>query len=121
MSGQKSLAAAGWPKRTLVLWAGLLILAWAAVQPAAALSPREQRGLNFARTHCASCHAIGRTGSSPLAAAPAFRDLHTKYPVDDLAESFAEGIVTGHPTMPEWQLDPPQIGDLLAYLKTLER
>jgi hypothetical protein len=33
----------------------------------------------------------------------------------------AEGIVTGHPTMPEFRLDPDQIENLIAYLKTLER
>ena len=27
----------------------------------------------------------------------------------------------GHPTMPEFRLDPGQIGDVIAYLKTLER
>jgi cytochrome c len=32
----------------------------------------------------------------------------------------AEGITTGHPTMPEFRLDPDQIHDLLSYLKTLE-
>ena len=41
---------------------------------------------------------------------------HKRYPV----ETLAEGIQTGHPTMPEFQLEPDQIGDLLAYLKTLE-
>jgi hypothetical protein len=29
--------------------------------------------------------------------------------------------VTGHPAMPEFRLDPAQIGDVLAYLKSLER
>jgi hypothetical protein len=33
----------------------------------------------------------------------------------------AEGIVTGHPTMPEFQLDAGQVGDFIAYLKSLER
>jgi hypothetical protein len=28
--------------------------------------------------------------------------------------------MTGHPTMPQFQLDPGQIGDVIAYLKTLE-
>jgi cytochrome c len=34
--------------------------------------------------------------------------------------TFAEGIDTGHPTMPAFVLEPDQIHDLLAYLKTLE-
>jgi mono/diheme cytochrome c family protein len=58
---------------------------------------------------------------SPLGIAPPFRTLHTKYPVESLAEALAEGIMTGHPTMPQFKLDPGQIGDVIAYLKTLER
>jgi len=73
------------------------------------------------QTHCAQCHAIGRIGESPLTIAPAFRELHKRYPVDTLAESLAEGIVTGHPTMPEFRLDVAQINDVIFYLKTLEQ
>jgi mono/diheme cytochrome c family protein len=87
---------------------------------ALAASPAEQRGKSFALTNCARCHAIDRVSSSPLKIAPPFRTLHTRYPVDSLAEALAEGIQTGHPTMPEFQLDPDQIHDLLSYLKTLE-
>ena len=72
------------------------------------------------QAHCAQCHAIGRTGASPLTIAPPFRELHKRYPVDTLAEALAEGIVTGHPTMPEFQLDIAQINDVIAYLKSLE-
>ena len=43
------------------------------------------------------------------------------YPVESLEEALAEGISTGHPTMPEFRLDPDQIGDVIAYLKSLER
>jgi mono/diheme cytochrome c family protein len=59
-------------------------------------------------------------GESPLPIAPPFRTLHTRYPVEELAESLAEGITTGHPSMPEFRLDPAQINDVIAYLKTLE-
>jgi hypothetical protein len=38
-----------------------------------------------------------------------------------LEEALAEGITTGHPTMPEFRLDRAQINDLIAYLKMLER
>jgi len=85
------------------------------------LSPAAQRGLRFVQTHCASCHSIGRVGDSPLTIAPPFRTLHQKYPVESLQEALAEGIVTGHPTMPEFRLDPGQVGDVIAYLKSLER
>jgi len=85
-----------------------------------ALSPAAQRGLVFVRTHCAKCHSVDRVGPSPLTVAPPFRRLHERYPVETLQESLAEGIVTGHPSMPEFQLDPGQVGDVIAYLKSLE-
>lgn len=95
----------------VVLWSGA----------AAALTPAEQRGFVFVQTNCAKCHAIGRFGTSPLAVAPPFRTLHENYPVEDLAEALAEGIVVGHPSMPQFQLDPAEVDDVIAYLKSLER
>jgi cytochrome c len=88
--------------------------------PALAISPAEQRGKTFALTNCARCHSVDRASQSPLKIAPPFRTLHLRYPVETLGEALAEGIVTGHPTMPEFRLDPDQIHDLLSYMKTLE-
>ena len=87
---------------------------------AMAASPAEQRGKTFARTNCARCHSVDRVTRSPLKIAPPFRTLHLRYPVETLGEALAEGIETGHPTMPAFQLDPDQINDLLSFLKTLE-
>lgn len=87
----------------------------------AVLDPAAQRGLVLVQTNCARCHAVGRAGGSPLKIAPPFRTLHLRYPVEDLQEPLAEGIVTGHPTMPEFRFDPGQVGDVIAYLKTLEQ
>jgi cytochrome c len=90
------------------------------ITPALAASPAEQRGKTYALTNCAKCHSIDRVTPSPLKIAVPFRNLHNRYPVETLAEAFAEGIYTGHPTMPPFELDPDQIHDLLSYLKTLE-
>jgi cytochrome c len=83
--------------------------------------PRAQRGRVLAQANCAKCHAIGPAGESPLGIAPPFRTLHTRYPVESLEEALVEGIVTGHPSMPEFRLDVGQARDLIAYLKALER
>jgi cytochrome c len=88
---------------------------------ASAQSPQAQRGMTFARVHCARCHSIDKVTPSPLAVAPPFRTLHQRYPVESLEEALAEGIVTGHPSMPEFRLEPDQVGNLIAFLKTLER
>jgi cytochrome c len=99
----------------------VLLLASGLGAPVAADEPRAQRGRTFAQANCATCHAIGLIGESPLRIAPPFRTLHERYPVETLAEALSEGIVTGHPTMPEFRLDVAQINDFIAYLKTLER
>ena len=87
----------------------------------AQMDPRQQRGLTLAKANCARCHAIDKVGASPLSLAPPFRDLHKRYPVESLEEALGEGIVTGHQNMPEFRLDPGQVGDLISYLKWLER
>jgi cytochrome c len=87
---------------------------------ALAITPAEQRGKNFVVTNCSRCHSVDKVSPSPLKIAPPFRDLHKKYPIETLQEALAEGISTGHPTMPEFRLEPDQINDVLSYLKSLE-
>lgn len=83
-----------------------------------------ERGKAFALQNCARCHAIGMTGASPYAPAPPFRTLHERYDVGNLAEAFAEGIIVVHngggEQMPQFKLEPGQIGDLIAYLRSLQ-
>ena len=79
-----------------------------------------QNGANLAHANCARCHSVERSGLSPFSEAPPFRTLHHKYPVESLEEALAEGIFTGHPAMPEFVLSPGQIGDFIAFLKSLE-
>jgi len=79
------------------------------------------RGKAYAESHCARCHAIGIDGESPFKPAPPFRTLHLRYPVEGLEEALAEGILTGHPAMPEFRLEPGEIADFIAFLKSLER
>ena len=43
----------------------------------------------------------------------------TRYPPDDLAEALAEGIMSGHPDMPQFVFRPTEIEALVAYLNTL--
>src|SRR3954469_14838424 len=106
--------------RSILLQTSVIMLLVPLACPGFAASPAEQRGKTFAVTNCSKCHSVDRVTQSPLKIAPPFRDLHLRYPVEGLAEALAEGIETGHPTMPRFQLDPDQIHDLLSYLKSLE-
>lgn len=78
-----------------------------------------QRGAALLERNCAGCHAIGHVGDSPLPEAPPFRDLKARYPIEDLAEPLAEGLVSGHPAMPERAFAPEDVDAILAYLGTL--
>lgn len=78
------------------------------------------RGAAFADVNCSSCHATGRSGDSTMPTAPRLRELDRRYPVDQLAEAFAEGIVTGHPGMPVFELTRDENRDLIAYLKSIQ-
>jgi cytochrome c len=88
---------------------------------AAQMLPSEQRGQTLVRANCSRCHSTDRVGPSPLKIAPPFRELHLRYPVEDLQEALVEGIRTGHENMPEFRFDVGQAADVIAYLKSLER
>ena len=118
---QPSLPAVRRPRRGAGLLATLVAILCLPVMQAPALgaSPAEMRGQFFARTNCAGCHSIDKVTASPLKLAPPFRELGAFYPASDLQEAFAEGVVTAHPAMPEFQFTPQEIADLIAYLDSI--
>lgn len=77
-------------------------------------------GRAFVEAHCADCHAVGADDDSPHDAAPAFRDLGQKYPVEHLAEALAEGIFVGHEDMPEFELSSAEIDAVIGYLASIQ-
>jgi cytochrome c len=83
-------------------------------------SALEQRGAELLTSNCARCHSVARTGDSPNSAAPPFRTLSRKYPIDSLSEALAEGLSVGHPAMPEFVFDTDEITAILAYLKSIQ-
>ena len=79
-----------------------------------------ERGREFVIRNCSRCHAVQSTGESPHRMAPPFRKLGEKYPVESLAEAFAEGIVVGHKDMLEFVLEPLLIRDVLRYIESIQ-
>jgi mono/diheme cytochrome c family protein len=118
----RTFSAIGAPVKAgaLALAAALSLPAPAAAQSVQPGVQRVQRGVVIARTYCVKCHSIDKVSPSALSAAPPFRDLHKKYPVEGLEEALAEGVVTGHPSMPEFRFEADQIGDFIAFLNTLK-
>ena len=79
-----------------------------------------KRGESLLTKNCARCHAIGKAGASPHPAAPAFRTLSRKYPIDGLQEALGEGLLVGHPDMPEFIFESEDVGAIIAYLKSIQ-
>ena len=102
--------------------AAALLLA-VAMRSAGAAPDQEQlkRGEELLQRDCARCHAVGRTGASPRQEAPAFRTLGQRYPIESLEESLAEGIMSGHPDMPEFSFDAGDVGAIIVYLKSIQQ
>jgi mono/diheme cytochrome c family protein len=79
-----------------------------------------KRGEALMARLCAGCHAIGRTGASPHVQAPPFRLLGRRYPIESLEEALGEGIVSGHPDMPEFKFSAADVGAVVAYLNSIQ-
>ncbi len=82
--------------------------------------PQVKRGEALLIRNCAMCHAVGRTGASPHAQAPEFRTLSRRYKIEALAEALGEGIISGHPDMPEFRFSAGDVGAVLAYLESIQ-
>lgn len=81
------------------------------------------RGHAFARQYCSKCHSVeAHKLKSPVAEAPPFATFSRYWPLEDLEESLAEGIMVGHNKypMPVFQLGPDEIADLISYLQTIQ-
>ena len=100
--------------------AAVVAVLWGASAAEAANEARIEAGRRIAVTACADCHAIGPTGASAKPEAPPFRELGRKYPVESLEEALAEGVVVGHPGMPQVKMNEADIGAFLAWLKSIQ-
>ena len=106
-------------KLAIVLLAACVLAAW--LRPASADEAQLKRGETLLQRECARCHAVGLTGASPHKEAPPFRTLGKRYPIESLEEALGEGIMTGHPDMPEFQFDPDDVSAIIIYLKSIQR
>ena len=85
-----------------------------------ALSPMEQKGRALAGRMCAHCHAIGRRGKSPHAAAPPFRDLGRRVDLDSFVDRLRDRLMVDHPDMPTFHLGGENARALRLYLRSIQ-
>lgn len=79
-----------------------------------------EAGRHIVELQCVSCHAVRSGDKSHNPSAPALRTLAERYPVTGLAEAFAQGIMQGHPNMPNFRFSSTQIDAILAYLESIQ-
>jgi cytochrome c len=79
-----------------------------------------KRGEALLAKDCSRCHATTRTGESRHPQAPLFRTLSKRYPIESLEEALGEGIISGHPDMPEFTFGSDDVGAIIAYLKSIQ-
>jgi len=94
------------------------ILAGSTLEPGNA-----ERGKDIAARLCSGCHALPPATVSPVVDAPPFSELVQRWPVENLAEALAEGIMVSHGDhvqMPEFAFEPQEVEDLLAYLDSIK-
>ena len=100
--------------------AAYVLVGFGAVVAAAAEKDLTDKGEQLVKENCSRCHTIGKEGNSPHPDAPPFRTLSSKYPVEDIAESLAEGIVSGHPDMPIFVFSPTDVEAIIDYLQSIQ-
>lgn len=79
-----------------------------------------ERGEELIRRHCGGCHAVGMRDKSIEPAAPPLRDLNRRYEPEMLGEALGEGLLSGHPLMPEFRFEPEDVEAILQYLKSIQ-
>ncbi len=79
-----------------------------------------EAGRRIVELQCVSCHAVRGEDKSHNPGAPPLRTLAERYPVTGLEEAFAQGIMVGHPGMPDFRFDRDQIKAILAYLESIQ-
>jgi cytochrome c len=96
-----------------------IVALMAVIAPSAAQDVKQ--GETLLARDCGRCHATGRSGDSPRKDAPLFRTLGKLYPIESLEEALGEGIMSGHPDMPEFKFDADDVGAIIAYLKSIQQ
>lgn len=107
-------------KSVAAAFVGVALLSLTGISAHAAEKTLVDKGEVLVKENCSRCHAIGKEGDSPHKEAPPFRTLSARYPVTDLAESLAEGIVSGHPDMPIFVFSPHDIEAIIEYLQSVQ-
>ena len=106
---------------TIILPLMASLLALSILGSAAQAQDPARHGRALLKEFCASCHAIGRTGKSPVRGAPPLRVLGRSFDLDEFPRLLRRGISSSHPAMPEFKFSEDDARAVTAYLRSIQR
>lgn len=96
------------------------VAAIALCSPADAEIDDVQRGRQLLKEMCSQCHSIEKAGRSPLAGAPAFREIDVRIDLDELTERLREGLHSSYEGMPSMRFTRDDARAIVAYLRSIQ-
>lgn len=98
--------------------AAALVLAFSA--EASAQDADIEKGAAYAKNVCAACHAVlANEQISPLPQAPTFQSVADTPGMTEMA--LTVWLQSSHPTMPNIVLEPDDLRNVVAYIRSLDR
>jgi mono/diheme cytochrome c family protein len=79
-----------------------------------------ERGRALVTQLCGACHAVGKSGASAHAGAPAFRSLGDRIELDTFPDRLREGLQSTHADMPSFRFSRDDARAVLAYLRSIQ-
>jgi mono/diheme cytochrome c family protein len=108
--------------RAKALLRAALLTGLVAIPGSTALAQDEEieRGRTLVTKLCGECHAVGRTGASPHAGAPTFRQLDDHTDLDEFMDRLRAGLQSTHPDMPSFRFSRDDARAVAAYLRSVQ-
>ena len=82
--------------------------------------PSMEAGRALAERMCSQCHAIARSGQSPHADAPPFRQLGRRLDLDSFSDRLRDALMVDHPDMPAFRFIRPDARAFVLYLRSIQ-
>jgi len=100
---------------------GLAAMMLLALAPGASAQQADvEAGATYAEQVCADCHAVlANEQISPLAEAPTFQSVADTPGMTEMA--LTVWLQSSHPTMPNIVLNPDDLRNVVAYIRSLEK
>jgi cytochrome c len=109
--------------KVMIAWMSVLVLLLgtaASFGQGGEQSALERHGQALAERMCSHCHSTGKSGQSPHAAAPPFRELGRRMDLDSLPDRLRDALLVGHPDMPTFRFTREDARAFMLYVRSIQ-